>query len=181
MKIHPTKLPDCFIIEPRVFQDQRGFFFESFNKKVLEHLLGRTLEFVQDNQSLSGRGVLRGMHFQEGEHAQAKLVRVVRGELLDVVLDLRTASPTFGEHIKIHLSAENRKMLFIPRGMAHGFLSLEDNTLFLYKSDNYYHKDSERGLRYNDPDLSIDWEFPERELLLSDKDKEWPPFKQWAQ
>ena len=180
MIIHPTDFKDCHLIEPSVFEDPRGYFFESYNKAQLEDYLGKALDFVQDNQSLSGRGVLRGLHFQEGEHAQAKLVRVVRGEVIDVVLDLRADSATYGKHLKIRLSEENRKMLFIPRGMAHGFLSLKEDTLFLYKSDNYYHRESEMGIRYNDPDLGIDWELPETQLLLSEKDKAWPLLKQWA-
>lgn len=180
MTIHPTNLRDCFIVEPQVYEDHRGCFFESFNKKVLEERLGRTLNFVQDNHSHSGFGVLRGLHFQEGEHAQAKLVRVVQGSVLDVVLDLRPQSPTYCKHIKVSLSAANRKMLFIPRGMAHGFITLEDDTIFLYKNDNYYHRDSERGFRYDDPDLAIDWEFHGNKFILSDKDLAWPPFKQWA-
>lgn len=178
MKIHPTLFQDCYIIEPTVYQDQRGHFIETFNKNLLEQTLGRTLNFVQDNYSCSNLGVLRGLHFQEGEHAQAKLVQVVYGEALDVVLDLRKSSTTFGRHLKIRLSAENRRILFIPRGLAHGFLSLEDNTLFLYKCDNYYYSEAERGILYNDPAFAIDWEFPEQQLVQSGKDMKWPLFNQ---
>jgi dTDP-4-dehydrorhamnose 3,5-epimerase len=174
-------LRDCYIIEPEVCRDRRGLFFESFNKDELETLLGSALNFVQDNHSVSKKGVLRGLHFQQGAHAQAKLVRVVHGEVIDVVLDLRKNSSSYGQHYKVRLSAVNRKMLFIPRGMAHGFLSIVHDTIFLYKSDNYYHKESEGGILFNDPDLAIDWEYPERELILSDKDSQWPRFKQWAE
>lgn len=171
MILHPTALPDCYIIEPKVFKDSRGLFFESYNKADLENALKRPVNFVQDNHSVSRKGVLRGLHFQKGEFAQAKLVRVVTGEAQDVVVDLREDSPTFGHHISMRLSAKNRLMIFIPRGMAHGFVALEDNTCFLYKCDNYYNMEAEGGIKFNDPDLAINWELPQQELILSEKDR----------
>jgi dTDP-4-dehydrorhamnose 3,5-epimerase len=150
---------------------------EKFNAAELEKRLGQRVHFVQDNLSSSAKNVLRGLHFQRGEYSQAKLVQVLRGAVLDVVVDLRPESPTFGRHFSMELSEKDHKMLFIPKGMAHGFLSLEDNTLFSYKCDAYYHPGSEGGIIYNDPDLSIDWGVSEDKLILSDKDRELPLFK----
>ena len=147
---------------------------------MLEDSLGYEVKFVQDNHSMSAKGVLRGLHFQVGKHAQAKLVRVTAGEVLDVVVDLRKDSPTFGKHYKAMLSGLNNKMLFIPKGMAHGFLCLQDNTVFTYKCDNYYHPESEGGIMYNDPDLNIDWEMPLDKIILSEKDLHLPAFKDLA-
>ena len=147
---------------------------------MLEDSLGYEVKFVQDNHSMSAKGVLRGLHFQVGKHAQAKLVRVTAGEVLDVVVDLRKDSPTFGKHYKTTLSGLNNKMLFIPKGMAHGFLCLQDNTVFTYKCDNYYHPESEGGIMYNDPDLNIDWEMPLDKIILSEKDLHLPAFKDLA-
>ncbi len=178
MGLEETNLTGCFTIEPAVFEDHRGVFFESYNQKKLNEAVGQPVHFVQDNHSISKKGVLRGLHFQEGDHSQAKLVRVVEGEVLDVVVDLRRNSPTFGQHYKTVLSAANRLALFIPRGMAHGFLSLSDHTVFVYKCDNYYEKSSERGIRYDDPVLNIDWNFPDSRLILSEKDKILPYFNQ---
>ena len=180
MKSIPTPIRDCFLIEPAVFSDERGSFFESYSKEGFERAIGRQVDFVQDNQSISKRGTLRGLHFQKGTYAQAKLIRVIKGEVLDVIVDIRKESSTFGQHFKVLLSAQNPKMLFIPRGIAHGFLSLEDEVVFAYKCDNYYHQESESGILYNDPDLAIDWEFPEEQLLLSPKDRQLPPFKSLA-
>ncbi len=177
MKITQTHLKGCFIIEPTLFKDQRGSFFESYNKKELESAMGRPVHFVQDNHSVSRKGVLRGLHFQKGEYAQAKMVRVVKGEVLDVVVDVRLKSPTFGEHFKLKLSDENHKMLFIPKGMAHGFLSLKEGTVFAYKCDEAYHMAAEGGIIFNDTDLNIDWEFPEKEMILSSKDMQLGAFK----
>ena len=177
MEVKETKLKGCYLINPRVFNDHRGEFFEVFKKNEFEALLGQRLDFVQDNHSVSRKGVLRGLHFQEGENAQAKLVRVVKGEVLDVVVDLREESPTYGQHYKTRLSSTNRKILFIPRGMAHGFLSLTEEAIFTYKCDNYYNMKEEAGIIFNDPDLNIDWEYPTAELILSDKDLELPYFK----
>ena len=177
MKISETNLKGCFLLEPKVFVDKRGLFFESFKKNELEKALGYKVSFVQENQSISKRGVLRGLHFQKGDAAQAKLVKVVKGEVLDVIVDIRKDSPTFGQHFKIRLTAENKKMLFIPRGIAHGFLSLSEEVIFTYKCDNYYHHKAESGILYNDADLGIDWEFPQEQILLSPKDLQLPLFK----
>ena len=177
MSIVETYLSGCFILSPRIFNDNRGFFFESFNQIIFNKLTGRFVNFVQDNQSKSSKGVLRGLHFQKGEYAQAKLVRVIKGKVLDVCVDIRPKSKTFGNSFSIILDDIENKQLFIPRGFAHGFLVLEDNTIFSYKCDNYYNKSSERGILYNDSTLKIDWNFPERELLLSEKDKALPTFE----
>jgi len=162
------------VIEPKIFKDRRGDFFESFNKKELEKALNVPLNFVQDNHSVSKKGVLRGLHFQKGNNSQAKLVRVAEGEVIDVVVDLRKDSPTFLKHFKTILTAESRRMLFIPKGMAHGFLALKNDTIFLYKCDSYYDKEAESGILYSDTELKIDWEFPADQIILSDKDKKLP-------
>lgn len=177
MKITETQLKGCFILEPTVYVDERGIFFESYHKTNLEQALGETINFVQDNISVSKKGVLRGLHFQAGKHAQAKLVQVVQGEVLDVVVDLRRKSDTYGQHFKLKLSFENRKLLFIPKGMAHGFLALTPEVIFSYKCDSHYQKESERGIRYDDPDLDIDWETQGMDLILSPKDLELPQWK----
>jgi dTDP-4-dehydrorhamnose 3,5-epimerase len=173
-----TSLKDCFLIEPKVHKDSRGVFLESFNKRVLEKKLGTTLNFVQDNHSVSKKGVLRGLHFQKGRHSQAKLVRVIKGEVLDVVVDLRKESPTYRKCFKIRLSGENNQLVFIPKGMAHGFLALKNDTIFTYKCDEYYHKESEAGIIFNDKDLNIDWKFPVEEMILSEKDRNLPRLKE---
>jgi dTDP-4-dehydrorhamnose 3,5-epimerase len=171
MTIIEEPMPGLFLLEPRVFRDGRGYFFESFNA-LQARTAGIACEFVQDNQSLSSRGVLRGLHFQAPPYAQDKLVRVISGAVNDVVVDIRQSSPTFGQHYTAHLSADNFRMLFVPVGFAHGFETLEDNTIFQYKCSNYYNKASEGGLRWNDPTLRIKWEL---ELpLVSDKDQELP-------
>ncbi|WP_299393655.1 dTDP-4-dehydrorhamnose 3,5-epimerase [uncultured Gelidibacter sp.] len=177
MEIKETHLKDCYIIQPKVFVDTRGYFFESFNKKDFQHHTGLTIDFIQDNQSLSQKGVLRGLHFQKGDLAQAKLLRVIKGSVLDVAVDIRPQSETFGQHITMVLSEENNTQLFIPRGFAHGFLVLEENTIFSYKCDNYYDKASESGIIFNDKTLNINWQFPESELIISEKDKELPTFE----
>ncbi len=171
MKVTETDLKGCFIIEPTVFGDSRGSFFESFNQHRFNELTGLDVSFVQDNQSVSQRGVLRGLHFQVGMHAQAKLVRVIKGRVLDVAVDIRKGSSTFGQVFSIELSGENNKQLFIPRGFAHGFSVLENDTIFAYKCDNYYNKESESGIIFNDIDLNIDWKLTKNEVLLSEKDK----------
>lgn len=170
MNFIPTPLSGCFILEPKVFKDERGYFMESFNENTFNKGVGQKVHFVQDNQSYSSRGVLRGLHYQTEEYAQAKLVRVLAGEVLDVAVDIRPESPTFGQHFSILLSAENQKQLFIPRGFAHGFLVTSSTAIFFYKCDNFYNKDSEGGIIYNDPALKIDWNFPENELIISEKD-----------
>ena len=170
MQVEETKLKDCFIIKDTLFKDTRGYFFESFNQQKFNELTGLNVQFVQDNQSKSSKGVLRGLHFQIGDHAQAKLVRVLEGNVLDVAVDIRPNSKTFGEHVAIELTAENETQLFVPRGFAHGFVVLSDKATFFYKCDNYYHKLSEGGIIYNDPQLAIDWMLPSKDLLLSDRD-----------
>ena len=165
-----TKLKGCFIIEPTVFKDPRGYFFESFNQNKFNELIGKTIDFVQDNESFSSKGVLRGLHFQTGEYAQAKLVRVVKGTVLDVVVDMRTNSPTFSKHFSIELSEDNKRQLFVPRGFAHGFIVLSETAIFSYKCDNFYNKASEQGLRYDDPTLGIDWRLPANAFIVSEKD-----------
>ena len=179
MKVTETYLRGCFIVEPKVFTDGRGNFFESFNQKVFEEKIGLKVNFVQDNQSISQRGVLRGLHLQKGIHAQAKLVRVIKGKVLDVVVDLRKNSPTFGKHFSIELSGENNKQLFVPRGFLHGFITLEDHTIFSYKCDNYYKPEAEDGVIYNDKDLNIDWMLKQEDIFLSKKDSELNTFKEY--
>jgi len=170
MKVTETHLKGCFIIEPKVFIDERGYFFESFHKEKFQQLTNIEVDFLQDNEAFSNRGVVRGLHFQKGYFAQAKLVRAVKGKVLDVAVDLRPESKTFGKYFSIILSEENKKQLFVPRGFAHGYAVLEDNTIFAYKCDNYYNKESEGGVIYNDKDLQIDWMLEKEEVLLSVKD-----------
>ena len=177
MKVKETKLKGCFILEPKVFKDKRGYFFESFNQNSFDELVSKTAAFVQDNESYSIKGVLRGLHFQTGKHAQAKLVRVVQGTVLDIAVDLRKNSDTFGEHVSIELSNQNKKQLFIPRGFAHGFVVISDTAVFSYKCDNYYNKESEAGILYNDSKLNIDWKFNDNELIVSEKDMQLPSFQ----
>lgn len=174
MEIINTTLDGCFIIKPSIFPDARGYFFESFSEARFNEKTGLNMHFVQDNQSSSSFGVLRGLHFQKGEHAQAKLVRVLKGEVLDVVVDLREGSTTYGQWYSVVLSDENKLQLFVPRGFAHGFVVLSEQVEFFYKCDNYYNKQSEGGLNYADPSLNIDWRLPVEQLLVSDKDKELP-------
>ena len=177
MVVKETKLKGSYILQPVIFEDKRGYFIESFNKKIFEEQTGLDIDFLQDNESLSSKGVLRGLHYQRGAHAQAKLVRVIRGKVLDVVVDLRPQSSTFGEHFSVILSGENKTQFFVPRGFAHGFLVLEDHTIFSYKCDNLYNKASEGGIIYNDPELNIDWKFPTEDLIISDKDLILPNLK----
>lgn len=176
MNIQETGLKDCVIIKPTVFEDARGYFFESFNQKAFEDKTGSSGKFVQDNQSFSAFGVIRGLHAQSGAFAQAKLVRVLKGEVLDVSVDIRPGSPTFGQHIAVKLSAENRLQLYIPRGFLHGFSVLSDTAEFFYKCDNFYNKESEMGIIYNDKTLNINWEIPAGQESVSDKDLVLNPF-----
>ncbi len=173
MNFIETDIEGVFIVEPRVFPDARGHFFESWNRAAFE-AAGLRYDFVQDNQSLSSRGTIRGLHFQKGEHAQAKLVRVIAGTVLDVAVDLRAGSPTFGRHVAAELSGENFRQLLIPRGFAHGFSVLSETAVFAYKCDNFYCREAEGGVRFDDPALGIDWRVPAAERLLSDKDKTHP-------
>ena len=174
MNFIATKLKGCFILEPKVIIDERGYFMESFNQKTFQEGVDQEVCFVQDNQSFSTKGVLRGLHYQCGEHAQAKLVRVLQGEVLDVAVDIRPESETYGQYEAILLSAENQKQFFVPRGFAHGFLVLSETATFFYKCDNFYNKESEGGLMYIDNTVNIDWNFPVQDLIISDKDKVLP-------
>ncbi|RZK40518.1 MAG: dTDP-4-dehydrorhamnose 3,5-epimerase [Pedobacter sp.] len=176
MEIEQTGLKDCIIIKPRVFEDPRGYFFESFNKQTFEEKTGLSGDFVQDNESLSSYGVIRGLHAQTGAFAQAKLVRVTKGEVLDVAVDVRPGSPTYGKHVAVRLSAENKLQLYIPRGFVHGFSVLSETAEFLYKCDNFFNKASETGVIYNDADLNIDWLIPADQASVSDKDLLLKPF-----
>ncbi len=169
MNVLPTTIPDVKIIEPRVFEDARGYFFESFSQKVFNEKVADNV-FVQDNESRSTYGVLRGLHFQKPPMAQAKLVRVLEGAVLDVAVDIRRGSPTYGQHVSVELSADNKRQLFIPRGFAHGFVVLTPTVVFQYKCDNYYSPAHEGGIAWNDPDLNIDWKVPVEEVVLSEKD-----------
>lgn len=178
MKVEETKLKDCFIIRDTVFEDPRGYFFESFNQQRFASQIGLNVSFVQDNQSKSTRGVLRGIHFQQGEHAQAKLVRVLEGSVLDVAVDLRKNSPTFGQWESVVLTGDNHVQFFVPRGFGHGFAVLSEMATFFYKCDNFYNKASEGGIIYNDADLNIDWQINANDVSLSDKDKLLPTFKE---
>jgi dTDP-4-dehydrorhamnose 3,5-epimerase len=170
MNFIPTKIEGCFIIEPKIINDERGYFMESFNENTFQKGVGQSVHFVQDNQSFSTKGVLRGLHYQTGVHAQAKLVRVLSGEVLDVVVDIRPESVTYGQYVSVLLSSENQKQFFIPRGFAHGFLVLSETATFFYKCDNFYNKESEGGVIYNDLIVNIDWQFPIDQLLISEKD-----------
>lgn len=174
MQAEQTPLKGCFLIHNTVFNDDRGYFFESFNSQRFYKETGVNVAFVQDNQSHSVKGVLRGLHFQKGEFAQAKLVRVLKGEVLDVAVDLRKSSPTFGQYYSAVLSETSHTQLYIPRGFAHGFLVLSDAADFFYKCDNLYNKASEGGIIYNDPQINIDWKMQPEELIISSKDLELP-------
>lgn len=174
MRSTETKLKGCFILEPKIIKDERGYFMESFNEITFQKGTRQKVTFVQDNQSFSTRGVLRGLHYQCGEYAQAKLVRVLEGEVLDVAVDLRPNSETYGQYEAVLLSAENQKQFFIPRGFAHGFLVLSETATFFYKCDNFYNKESEGGLIFNDQTVNINWNFPTNELIISEKDQVLP-------
>ncbi|NNT71060.1 dTDP-4-dehydrorhamnose 3,5-epimerase [Flavobacterium sp. IMCC34852] len=171
MNFIPTKLEGCFIIEPKIILDERGYFMESFNEKTFQNGVGQEVHFVQDNQSYSSKGVLRGLHYQTGVHAQAKLLRVLQGEVLDVAVDLRSNSPTYGQYESVILSGENQRQFFVPRGFAHGFLVTSNTAVFFYKCDNFYNKESEAGVIYNDKTINIDWGFPVENLIISEKDR----------
>ena len=176
MKIIETAIEDVVIIEPRLFKDERGYFFESFSQREFEEKI-RKISFVQDNESKSSYGVLRGLHFQKPPFAQSKLVRVVKGAVLDVAVDIRKGSPTFGQHVAVELTEENHRQFFIPRGFAHGFSVLTDEVIFQYKCDNFYAPQSEGAIAWDDPALGIDWKIPAEKVILSEKDKHHPLLK----
>lgn len=182
MQVRPTEISDVKIVEPQIFRDARGSFQETYNVRRYREA-GICADFIQDNESMSSRGVLRGLHWQAGEFAQAKLVRVIRGAVWDVAVDIRKGSPTFGRHVACELTSENGRQFFIPRGFAHGFVVLEDETIFSYKCDNFYNPASERGLKFDDPALGIEYPNPGRPILLSEKDLKHPLLKDiepWA-
>ena len=166
----PQIIPDIFVIEPDTYGDDRGYFIETFRHDKFESAIGYTVDFIQDNESKSSKGVLRGLHFQIAPHAQSKLVRVIEGRVLDVAVDIRQGSPTFGQHIAVELSGDNKKQMFIPRGFAHGFVVLTESAIFAYKVDNYYSPECERGIAFDDENLQINWQLSKEELLLSKKD-----------
>ena len=170
IKATETKLKGCFVLEPIIHEDERGYFFESYNHKDFCEAIGQEITFVQDNVSLSKKGVLRGLHFQTGEHAQAKLVSVLQGRIQDVVVDLRKDSPTFGQYFSIELSDQNKKQLFVPRGFAHGFLTLSETASVFYKCDNYYSKEAEGGIRFDETALGIIWKMKRQTIIISKRD-----------
>ncbi len=178
MNFIKTDIDGVYIIEPKIWPDARGYFFESYNKKIFDEA-GLKYDFVQDNQSKSSYGTIRGLHFQKGEFSQAKLVRAIEGTVLDVAVDLRAGSKTFGKHVAVELSAENNRQLMIPRGFAHGFSVLSETAVFTYKCDNVYNKASEGGLMWNDKDIGIDWKIPADKVILSDKDRKHPSLKEF--
>ena len=176
MKFIKTNIPDVILCEPTVIKDERGYFFESFKKEMFEKFIGSEVNFCQDNEAKSTKGVLRGLHYQLPPFAQSKLVSVISGKALDIAVDIRKGSATFGQHVAVELSGENKRQLFVPAGFAHGYVVLSDEAIFSYKVDNYYHKESERGIIFNDPELQIDWKLPLKELIISEKDKIQPTF-----
>ena len=176
MEYKETKIKGVFIIEPKVFQDARGYFMEAWKQAEFDEHVGRTV-FIQDNESQSSFGVLRGLHYQKGDASQAKLVRVIKGKVLDVAVDIRKSSPTFGQHVMVELSEENKRQFFIPRGFAHGFLVLSDEAIFTYKVDNPYAPQCDAGIRWNDPDLGIEWPIDPAKVLTSEKDLKQPLLK----
>ncbi|HCD77631.1 MAG TPA: dTDP-4-dehydrorhamnose 3,5-epimerase [Prevotella sp.] len=177
MKYTKTEIEGVYIIEPKIFNDTRGYFFEAFKQKEFEENVCK-INFVQDNESKSSYGVLRGLHYQKGEFSQAKLVRVIKGKVLDVAVDIRKSSPTFGKHVMVELSEDNKRQLFIPRGFAHGFLVLSKEAIFTYKVDNVYAPQSEASIKFNDPDLGIEWPIDSSEVLTSEKDLKGKSFKE---
>lgn len=178
MEFKKTPLQDCFIVKPSVFRDKRGSFCEFYNKRLFQEVTGLDIDFVQDNQSISSKGVLRGLHYQIGDKAQAKLVRVIRGKVLDIVVDLRKSSKTFGKSFSVILDDVEGQQLFVPRGFAHGFITLSEESIFAYKCDNFYDRSAERGIIYNDATLALDWHLPKQEFIISEKDLQLPSFEE---
>ena len=177
MKFTPQAISDIILIEPNLHGDERGYFVETFRQDLLNNVVGSKINFVQDNESKSSRGVLRGLHFQKPPYAQAKLVRCIEGCVIDIAVDIRKGSPTYGKHVSVELSGENKKQLFVPRGFAHGFSVLSENAVFAYKVDNKYAPESDSGIRYDDKELNINWGLKEEDVQLSFKDKELESFK----
>ncbi|MBR4505695.1 MAG: dTDP-4-dehydrorhamnose 3,5-epimerase [Bacteroidales bacterium] len=180
MTIVKTELNGVFVIEPRVFGDSRGYFFESYNKRDFAQQTGVDVDFVQDNESCSHYGVVRGLHFQLPPFAQSKLVRVVEGRVLDVAVDIRSGSPTYGKHVAVELSADNKRQFFLPKGFAHGFAVLSETAVFQYKCDEYYHPEAEGAIAWDDPTLAIDWKISPQDVLLSEKDRHHPLFNDFV-
>lgn len=178
MELQHTLLKGCFILKPDIFKDNRGLFYETYNKTTFKKITGLSIDFVQDNQSNSTYGTLRGLHYQKGKMAQAKLVRVIQGKVLDIVVDIRKDSQTYGQHFSIVLDDTNKLQLFIQRGFAHGFITLSRNSVFSYKCDNFYDKTSDGGIIYNDATLSLNWHLPKEDFIISKKDKQLPTFNE---
>jgi len=181
LKFKSQSISDVILIEPKIHGDNRGYFVETFRQGLLEKELGYKINFIQDNESKSSKGVLRGLHYQKPPYSQAKLVRVIDGRVLDVVVDIRISSPTFGKHVAVILDSEQKKQLFIPHGFAHGFVVLSETAIFSYKVDNFYAPNSERGIAFNDKSLDINWQLPHDQLLISDKDKKNPSLEHLEQ
>ena len=177
MKVTQSQIPDVYILEPQVYGDHRGYFTETFREDIFNTEISNKVTFCQDNESKSSKGILRGLHYQLPPYAQSKLVRVVQGEVLDVAVDIRVGSPTYGKYVSVVLNDSNKKQLFIPRGFAHGFVVLSDEAIFCYKVDNYYSAEHDRGIYFNDPEIAIDWMLEEKSLVLSDKDKSLSVFR----
>lgn len=177
MEFKRTKIADVVVCKPAIYKDGRGYFYESFKKELFEEFIGKPINFCQDNEAKSTKGVLRGLHYQLPPYAQSKLVRVVKGHVLDIAVDIRKSSPTFGQYEAVELSEDNKLQLFIPKGFAHGYVVLSEEAIFSYKVDNYYHKETERGIIYNDASLKIDWKLAEKDLIISEKDTKQPLFK----
>lgn len=169
-------IPDVILVQPKIHGDDRGYFLETFRQDLFEKFVGQKIKFIQDNESKSSKGVLRGLHYQLTPYAQAKLVRVIEGSVLDVAVDIRPSSPTFGKYVAVKLTSQNKQQLFIPQGFAHGFVVLSQSAIFSYKVDNYYNLAQEQGIAYNDPQLAIDWQLPKQQLQLSEKDRGFPDF-----
>ena len=177
LKFIPQTISDVILIKPKIYKDDRGYFYETFRKDLLENIIGYSINFCQDNESKSTKGVIRGLHYQIGSYSQAKLVRVISGRVLDVAVDIRKSSPTFGQYVAIELSSSNKHQLFIPRGFAHGFIVLSDSARFAYKVDNYYSPEHDRGIAFNDEDIGIKWRIPDLNIIFSEKDKMLPKLK----
>ena len=176
MEFIRTNIPDVVLCKPKIYTDDRGYFFESFKKEALENFIGTKISFCQDNEAKSSKGVLRGLHYQLSPMSQSKLVRVIKGKVLDIAVDIRKKSPTYGKHVAVELSEHNKFQLFVPKGFAHGYVVLDEDTIFSYKVDNYYAAALDRGIKFDDEVLGIDWKLPTEDLIISEKDKNQPTF-----